>query len=151
MVLAWSPAGRAEELQYVEDFRAEAGESQTRGVPILVLFSTPGCSYCEQVREEFLLPTLRNAEYRDKVIIREIQVRSDRKLVDFSGKATSHRQFAKSQKVRLMPTVKLYDSQGRELTRPIIGLQNPDFYGGLLDEAIDKGLEKLRPIRAVKN
>lgn len=150
MTTGWMARAEAEELPYAEDLVAEGKLSDKKQAPILILFMAPYCSYCERVHDDFLLPTSRNADYDAKVILRQIDVTSQRKMRDFSGKTITQAQFAARYKVQLTPTVKLFDSQGREVSRPIVGLITPDFYGGFLDNAINEGLERIRGTRVAK-
>ncbi len=149
VILAWFAAAgvhaaTAVQVPLVQDFAREAKAAEAKRVPILVLFSRPDCRYCDQVLEEFLLPMQRNAEYRAKVVMLQVQVDGREPLLDFSGKRTTHGRFARSQRIQLTPTIKLFDSQGKELAEPLIGLTTPDYYGGFLDQRIDEALAKLR-------
>lgn len=147
--LAWfglaGAAGAADEIATALDLSSEAAASRTSRLPILILFTAPKCTYCERVKREFLLPMQRNPEYADKVIMRQIEYRSQGRLVDFSGKATTAAQFSRQQNVRLTPTIKLFDAEGRVLSDPLVGLTTPDYYGAYLDRAIDEALAKIRP------
>jgi len=146
--LAWiAVAGAAAgsgELPYATDLTREAETSQLRQIPILILFTVPKCAYCERVRQEFLLPMQRNPEYAGKVIMRQVDMRSRDKLIDFTGRATTHAQFSRHHKIALTPTIKLFDAAGNSLTEPLVGLSTPDFYGAYLDRAIDEALAKIR-------
>jgi len=137
-------AASAEGLPYVKDFTVEGKAARARQLPILVLFMSPQCHYCERVLQEFLLPMTRNADYKTKVIMRQIDIGSNAKLRDFNGVMTTQRQFAKARQIQLVPTVKLFDGQGNELTEPIVGLLTVDFYGGYLDNAIDDALARIK-------
>ncbi|TCV86388.1 thioredoxin fold domain-containing protein [Sulfurirhabdus autotrophica] len=141
---SWMPAAWADGLPYVQDFTTEAKAAQAKQVPILVLFMSPHCVYCERVLQEFLLPMGRNADYDTKVIMRQIDMGSESKLLDFKGRSTTQSKFASMHKVRMVPTIKVFDAQGNELADPIVGLLTPDYYGGYLDNAIDQGLAKIR-------
>ena len=143
ITLSWMPVASAEGLPYVQDFTAEGKTAQAKQLPILVLFMSPHCVYCEKVLREFLVPMTRNADYKTKVIMRQIDIDSNARLRDFNGVMTAQRQFASASKIKLVPTVKLFDSQGHELTDPIVGLLTVDFYGGYLDNAIDEALAKI--------
>jgi len=146
----WGLAQSDATIPTVHDFTLEARAAQTRQLPILVLFMSPDCSYCERVLQEFLLPMQRNAEYRSKVIMRQLDVGSDDNLRDFSGVATTQTGFSGRNKVLMVPTIKLFDAQGRELTQPLVGLLTPDFYGGYLDQAIDEALARMRAEKGAK-
>jgi thioredoxin-like negative regulator of GroEL len=47
-----------------------ADSARTRGVPILVEFSTPWCRYCEVLEQQVLKPLLRNGKYREQIIVK---------------------------------------------------------------------------------
>lgn len=149
IILAWFTAAGAHaqdkvEIPLVRDFTLEATNARTKNLPILVMFSRHDCVYCTQVLQEFLLPMRRNAEYESKVIMRLVDVGSSAPLRTFSGKTTTHARFAGENRIKLTPTIKLFDAQGRELTEPLIGLTTPDYYGGFLDQRIDEALAKVR-------
>ena len=149
IILAWFTATGAHaqdkvEIPPVRDFTLEAASARTKNVPILVLFSRHNCTFCAQVLQEFLLPMRRNAEYESKVIMRQIDIGSSAPLIAFSGKATTQARFAREHRIKLTPTIKLFDAEGRELTEPLIGLTTPDYYGGFLGQRIDAALAKVR-------
>ncbi|MHB9102254.1 MAG: thioredoxin family protein [Sulfuricella sp.] len=149
IILAWFTAAGAHaqdkvEIPLVRDFTLEATNARTKNLPILVMFSRHDCVFCTQVLQEFLLPMRRNAEYESKVIMRLVDVGSSTPLRTFSGKATTHARFARENRIKLIPTIKWFDSEGRELTEPLIGLSTPDYYGGFLDQRIDEALAKMR-------
>jgi thioredoxin-related protein len=144
LTTAWGYAQSDATIPVPQDFTVEAKAAQSRHLPILVLFMRSDCSYCERVLQEFLLPMQRNVEYRGKVIMRQIEISSDARLRDFSGALTTQAKFAQQNHIQLVPTIKLFDAQGHELTPPLVGLLTPDFYGGFLDQAIEEALTKVR-------
>ena len=144
IVFGWMHTAGAEELPYVQDFTAEAKEARAKEVPILILFMNSNCGYCKRVLQEFLLPMGRNAEYNNKVIMRQVELGSNVKLRDFNGKLTTQGEFTRTHNIQLVPTVALFDAEGHVLADPIVGLLTPDFYGGYLDNAIDEALAKVR-------
>lgn len=148
-ILAWlvgGPAWAVERgvLPMASDLSQLAREAKEKRAPILILFSSAGCHYCGQVRNEFLIPTTLNADYDNKVVMVEIEAGSSMRLVDFNGKLTTHGDFAARYQVHMTPTVKLLDAQGREAAIPLVGIVSRDYYGGFLDQAIDAALAKIR-------
>lgn len=131
-------------LPLATDLTMDAKLAREKRIPILILFSTRGCAYCNRVREEILIPTTLNADYDNKVIMVEIDSSNHAKLIDFEGKATTQAAFVAKNKVGLTPTVKFFDAQGREVADPIVGLVTVDYYGGFLDQAIDASIAKIR-------
>lgn len=142
--MSWAHAQGDVDVPLAHDLAAESQAAQAKQIPVLVLFMSPHCPYCEQILKEFLLPMQHNPEYRAKVVMRQVVIDSDAKLLDFAGRTTTHAQFAAQNRIRLVPTIKLFDASGRELTEPLVGLLTPDFYGSYLDQAIDEALAKVR-------
>lgn len=148
-ILTWFAASGvwaqpAKGVPMVQDFAAEAKTVRENSRPLLVMFGAPGCPYCRQVLNDFLLPMSRNADYESKVVMRQVEIGGQQKLVDFAGHTTTHGQFARQYRIKLAPTVVLLDSEGRVLGEPLVGMITPDYYGAYLDQAIDDAVEKLR-------
>ncbi|MCR4304547.1 MAG: thioredoxin family protein [Gallionella sp.] len=137
------PTAQAEGLPVVRDFTVEAKESVNKQAPILVLFMSDTCTYCETALHDFLLPMQRDPEYNSKVILRQIEIGSNDQLIDFNGKITTHSAFASKHDALMVPTVMLFDSGGRELTN-IVGLLTVDYYFAYLDNAINESLAKIK-------
>ena len=132
------------ELEPAQDLSADGRESSRRRAPLMLVFTTRSCPYCARAKREYLVPMNRDPAYRDKVMLREIDARAALPLRDFAGVSTTHAQFARSYKVRIVPTLIVVDAGGSALAEPIVGLLGPDFYGAYLDHAIDEGLAALR-------
>ena len=130
-------------LPFVKDFTVEAKEARSKDVPILVLFMSESCEYCETVLKQFLLPMQRDPEYDGKVILRQIESGSNDPLMDFHGEATTYSKFARKHKVWGTPHVMLFDSEGNVLTS-IEGLLTVDYYYAFLVDAINESLEKVK-------
>jgi hypothetical protein len=96
------------------------------------------------VLNEFLIPMSRNADYQSKLVMRKVELSSYQTMKDFFGDKTPHRHFAGDKGVRMVPTVMVFDSSGRLLAKPVVGLGTIDYYGYHLDQAIDQGLAKVR-------
>ena len=149
LILTWagvaSAADGAEKwVPMVKNFAAESREAVKRRVPVLVVFTAPGCGYCKRVIEDYLIPMQKDATSRGRVVIRRVELGNTGKLIGFDGKETSHMEFASEHSVFLAPTVMFFDAQGNALTRPIVGLLSPDFYGGYLEAGIEESTEKVR-------
>jgi len=149
LILAWglalSGAARAADgLVHAKNFQADARTAAQRRVPILVLFTSPTCPYCERVKREYLVPMHKDPAYRKKVIIREVTVDATTPLTGFDGKPTTEGAFAATHKVFLVPTVMVLDTHGVAASEAIVGLLIPDYYFGYLEAAIDEGLRKVR-------
>jgi thioredoxin-related protein len=131
-------------LQYANDLAQDAEQARQKQVPVLVLFSSSYCGYCTIIREDFLKPMLKNAEYDDKVIIRVVSIDAGNDLRDFDGGMIDPDTLAHMHNVYVTPTVKLFGPNGQALVPDLVGLTTVDYYGGYLDAAIDKSLAQLR-------
>lgn len=149
LILAWGltlpgAAHAADGLVHAKNFQADGRTAAKRRVPIMVLFTTPSCPYCEQVKREYLVPMHKDRAYRNRVIIRELTVNATTPLTGFDGTPTTESAFAAAHKVFMVPTVMVFDTQGAATGEAIVGLLIPDFYFGYLEAAIDEGLGKVR-------
>jgi len=149
VILAWgltlpAAAQTAGSLIHAKNFQADARTAAKRQVPVMVLFTTPSCPYCEQVKREYLVPMHQDRSYRDRVIIREVTVNATTPLTGFDGSPSTEGEFAAANKVFMVPTVMVFDTQGTATSEAIVGVLIPDFYFGYLEAAIDEGLSKVR-------
>jgi hypothetical protein len=103
------------------------------GTVNVILLSREGCPYCHIVRRNYLQPLA--AQQRDGIRVVEIRMDSERSLRDFSGRTTTHGQFARAHGARFAPTVLFLGSDGRELAGRIVGLSE-DFFGAYLEAAL---------------
>ncbi len=136
----------ADELPSVKDFTVDAKESHAKQKPILVLFMSKSCSYCETVLQDYLLPMQRDPAFKDRVILRQIEASSRDTLIDFDGKKITLSDFSAKHQVWGVPDVKLFDSHGQVLAS-IEGLLNVYFYYAYLVNAIDESQEKIKADR----
>jgi len=146
--LAFAEEGLPEGVPYARDFQKDAALAKEKNGVVVVMFSGAFCSYCETVLNEFLIPMSRNADYQAKVVMRKVETSSYMELKDFHGSKTPHRRFAGDSGVRMVPTVMVFDGNGKLLAKPVVGLGTIDYYGEHLDQAIDKGLAKVRGLPA---
>jgi thioredoxin-related protein len=137
-------ASAASGLIHAKNLQADAQLAAKRQVPILVVFTSPGCHYCERVKKEYLVLMNKDPAYRDKVVIREITMGDTSPLTDFNGTPTTEGAFAAARKVFMVPTVMVFDTRGNETSEAIVGLLTPDYYFGYLLSAIETGIEKVR-------
>jgi thioredoxin-related protein len=136
--------GARAEVPVVKSFQADAKLAKTEKKPIMVLFFARDCHFCERVLHEWLEPMSRDKSYTDRVLLRRVEVGGTARIKDFAGKPITQGEFASFEGVFMVPTIKVFDASGKEVSEPIIGLLTPDFYGGYLDQAIQAGVDKLR-------
>ncbi|MCK5698120.1 MAG: thioredoxin fold domain-containing protein [Gammaproteobacteria bacterium] len=131
-------------LKHISDLRETAQLAKEKNLPILMMFGTDECPYCELLKEDFLIPMIISGHYQDKVIFREIHIAAHADLIDFSGNKITVGELSRRYGVTLFPTTVFIDSNGQPLVKNIIGITTPSLFGGTLDDHIDKALGVLR-------
>lgn len=149
LILAWGlaltgPASAMDSLVQAKNFHADARTAAQRQVPIMVVFTSPTCPYCERAKREYLVPMQMDSSYNSRVVIREINIDSTARLTGFDGKPTTEAAFARANKVSIVPTVMVLDPRGAATSEAIVGLLIADYYFGYLEAAIDEGMRKVR-------
>ncbi len=122
----------AADIPHAIDLERSARAAATEGKVLVVLYGTATCPWCAKVRRNYLAPLARTGA----AVVIEIDLEHAMPLKDFSGRATDHRTFARSQQVRVMPTVAMYGGSGEALAEPLIGMSSEDFYGAYLEERL---------------
>ena len=144
--LAWALAAGAAPptaIPPATDLQADGRVSRARKAPIVVLFSLPGCPYCEIVRRSHLAPILADPKQSPRVIVRQVDIDSDEAVVGFSGERTTHARIARSHDVRSAPVVAFWDGEGRPIAEPLRGMLLPDFYSAYLESALQAARKRL--------
>ena len=145
-LLRAQPAIEDEHLPPLNDLRVLAEAIAKHTAPLLVLFSTPGCPFCREVRRNYLIPRVK--EQADKatpeLLLRETDITSESVIVDLAGISATEAEFARLHHVRAVPVVTLFDSSLRPIGKPLVGLDRSGFYEGYLASAIDAARKHLR-------
>jgi len=144
LILASSVHATEVKLTNLYDFKADAAQAEEKNLPILLMFSASYCGFCAIVKEEFLKPMQISGDYTNKVIVRIVEIDSSENIIDIDGKDLEPEALAERYNVQLTPTLVFIDAKGVELAQKMVGVTTVDFYGGYLDEAIDRSLVQLR-------
>lgn len=139
-------AAAAEHLEPIDDLRPLVAQVRARRAPLLVLFSTPGCPFCLEVRRNYLAPRVAEqaAKPAPTLLIREVDITSRAGLVDAQGRRTTQAEFASRFGIRVVPVVALFDEQARMLGEPLVGIDRSGFYEAYLARAIEAAERRLR-------
>ena len=148
-ILAWGAAPLAtaqavDSLPFAKSLEADSKLATAKKIPILVIYTSPGCQFCHRAKSEYLVPMLNDPAYKNKVIMREVDITSQSPLILFNGSKSTGAEFAAQHNVTIVPTIQVMNAQDREMAEPIVGLLIPDFYFGYIDSAITSGIQKMR-------
>lgn len=125
------------QVAVARNLASDGAGRQTPAEPVVLLFSRAGCTWCERLKQQHLRHLPRD------IVLREIDVDSDAKLVDFAGQTTTHRRFASTQSVRLTPTLAFFGPDGRQLAEPIVGVRDADYMDYFIETALAASRQKL--------
>jgi thioredoxin-related protein len=120
----------------VDDWSAEAAIAAKEGKPLMVVFSSESCNYCDILNSQVLNPMLENGTLTNRVLLREFKINRGGKVVDFSGDSIRSRIFVSRYHVYATPTVILLDQHGATLGDPIVGYNDVAAYQQLLNKSI---------------
>ncbi|WP_018914557.1 thioredoxin fold domain-containing protein [Thiomonas sp. FB-6] len=126
-------------LPAARELRAEARAAVSRGQPLVLMFSLPGCTYCEQLRRSTYRWLL-----RDGVPVEQLDMVADYKLGGFDGRPTDGAALAARYGVHLAPTVLFLGADGREIGERLVGAGVPDFYGAFVDRSLAQARKHLQ-------
>lgn len=146
LVLLGSAAGaysaETVEVPTTTDLQAVGALAEERQLPVLLVFTASHCGYCELLEEEILRPMVLSGDYRDRVIIRKIQLDGG-SLRDFQGRTVAADRYATRHNVFVTPTMVFVDASGRELAERLVGINTVEMFAGLVDAAIDEARDNL--------
>jgi len=142
-----APAAAQDRLAYADDLAAIAADAAARRVPLMIVYTEASCPWCTRAKRDYLVPLQARGPLASKVIVRVVDVSTDRSLRGFGGEETTHREFGRLHQVTRVPTIMILDPRGESLAQPIVGLLSEDFYRLYLEQAIEEGLFKLRAAR----
>lgn len=135
------PAKTVTALPSPSSLRGAAQSAASRGEPLVVMTTLPGCPYCDLVRIHHLLPLRR--EGKAHAVQLDIRDRSGN-LQGFQGNTTTPSEQVRAWKARFAPTVLFFGPDGRELAERLVGVAVPDFYGEYLDARLIEARARLR-------
>ncbi len=118
-----------------------ADSARSKGVPILIELSTPWCRYCEALEQQVLGPLILNGKYRDRLIVKKLEVNTYSSITGFDGRVYQADQISRHFGVDLYPTLVFFDADGREISQRIVGITVLEYVAGELEQAIDRAIE----------
>jgi hypothetical protein len=126
------------------DLQALGSLARKRQLPIMLIVSASDCSFCERLKQTIIEPMNRSGRYVDTVLIREWMIDASRPVRDFNGDTVTGQAVAMRYQASVTPTVLLLSPDGEELAKRLVGINNVDFYGWYLDQAIETARDELR-------
>jgi len=145
--LSTGPA-QAGTVPIASDLQEDASTSRAANLPILLIYTAKHCHYCDEVKAGVFNPIAADPAYRERMLLREVRIDSNIRLVGFNGDVTSHRSFASDRGITIVPTLEFLDGAGLQVSRPLVGVSIPDYYGAYVDNGIEQAIRNLRAQRS---
>lgn len=134
----------AVEITTVKDFVQLAEQAKQHKKVIMLEVAAAYCSFCQKLEEEIIKPMLRSGDYDADVLIRKIDIEGFSSIINFDGNAVTAAQLAKNWGVEVTPTLIFLNGQNQEVSERIVGVNSLNYFGGLVDNAIEHGLATIR-------
>lgn len=126
------------------DLQATAKSAEQKNIPIVLFYTAEWCHYCHILERNILEPLITETDIENYAEFRKVSLsESGWNMISFDGQKTDMEAFAEQQRVQYTPTTVVYNSKGKIIAEPIVGLTLEEFYPGNLEKAINQGLKNL--------
>jgi len=140
LLLAAGPSRGTElALPLAQSMPQHLAAALTRGLPLTVMVSLPGCPFCKVVRDSHLAQLLRE----QAVAVVQVDMGSTVPLLNGSGQPGTHAEQVRRWGVKVAPTLLFFGSQGREVAERLVGALLPDYYGAYLAQRLETARQTL--------
>ena len=85
----------------------------------------------------FLKPMFGNSAQHHSVVLREVDINTGGKMIDFDGEPIRSRQFKQRYRVFATPTLLILDPSGEPLSESIVGYDSKDQYQSRLERVLE--------------
>ena len=132
------------ELRMANDLHDLGRESDLRKIPVVLVFSSAHCEYCDLVQNEFLNHLSTDPAFMHRLLLRKVRMDSVRPLLDFSRQSITDAASTEQRAIALVPTIQFTGGVGDILVEDIVGVTTLVFSGAYLEQAIEQSLSTLR-------
>lgn len=126
-----------------QNFQQLAKQMKQKDMGLLLMLHAEDCHYCELMDEKILSPMVRSGEYKKRIFLRKLQIDKEDQITDFTGKLRPAYKVIENYDSQLTPTLVFLNYKGEEKALNVIGLDNMDLIGGLIDQQIDELMQNL--------
>ena len=126
---------QADPLQTTRDWADASATAKRNHTPILVVFESEECGFCERLKQEILEPLADTCTLQPP-LIRQFDIYSGGKITDFDGDPIRSRQFKDRYHIYAVPTLLILDPDGKPLSDPIVGYNSQEEYRELLRSSL---------------
>jgi thioredoxin-related protein len=131
-------------IKQLTSLKDEATLAREKNIPILVEFSSPWCSYCEALEEKIFEPLITSKDFKDKIIIKKLEVNDYSDITGFDGKVYLSEEISRKYKVKLYPTLVFFNAEGKEISERIIGITVIEYVTEQIENSITTAVNTTR-------
>ena len=118
--------------------------SRQQNIPVIIFVSREACPYCRILRDTTLMPMLKANKFERRAILTEVNMDQVETLTGFDSRQMTAEAFGELYQAGITPTLLFLDSEGREVSKRLIGISNQELYGHYLQKSIDNALLTIR-------
>lgn len=126
-------------LQEAKDLQSLALQNPNEVIVLMV--SQDHCAFCVSVKEDFLKPLIKT---QNAPPVRVINLSAGQPIIDFKGQARNADSLARELGGRFTPTLLFVNGLGETMSKKIVGLNTPEYYGFYIDKAIEEARSRLQ-------
>lgn len=130
-------------LEIIEDWQQLSSKSRANNLPIIVMIDQEDCPFCRRVEGEFFAAIFASGEFDDQALFGKMSINAGDSVIDQDGRTVLVESFLADLNTNFTPTILFLDADKTELTKKMVGLSTPDFYGFYLERAIKKSIKAL--------
>ena len=132
------------------NFKDEAQTARDEGKQgVVIMFTQADCPWCDKMRETVLNQVTVQDYFHKHFRVLHVDIKGDNPLTDFSGKETTEKDFAFSQRVRATPVFAFFGTDGKLLTKYTGAAKDPQEFTWL-GEFVVGGAYKTQKFTAYK-
>ena len=131
-------------MDRIDNWQSVAQLAEREGRVVVVMVDQSDCPYCRRAESEFFASLLAGREYDDSVVFGKISIDPGETIIGAGGERISTRDFLSGLDASFTPTVLFLDADRNPLTKSMVGLSTPDFYGYYLERSIRDAIQALR-------
>lgn len=122
-------------VDHLTDVPTDLAYMQAHKIPMMIFFHASYCGYCVAVDNEFIIPMRLDPKYKNRLLIRRVQVDADTKYIGIDGKQHDYPYLANKLHVRGVPYILFLAPDGSR----VASIQGTamDYYGYYLNQDID--------------
>jgi thioredoxin-related protein len=122
-------------VDHLTDLPTDLAYMQAHKIPMMIFFHASYCGYCVAVDNEFIIPMRLDPKYKNRLLIRRVQVDDNAQYIGIDGQKHGYPYLANKLHVRGVPYILFLAPDGSRITS--IQGTAMDYYGYYLNQDIN--------------